>query len=306
MSDSPKLLAWLLLGVLALIWGSSFILIKIGLTAFSAGEVGALRIAFASLFLLPFSLPRVRQIRRKQWFWLGVVGMFGSLIPSFLFAIAQTRIPSSVAGILNALTPLFTLIIGMVFFTQRSHIRTVTGIIIGFAGCLVLIMSGTEHGPGAINWYALFVVCATVFYGANLNIIKFRIHELTSRTITSISLLIAGPAAITYLLLFTPFTTHVSQPEALNPLMAVAALGIVGTAFALILFNQLVKITSPVFTSSVTYLIPMVAVFWGLLDGERLLPGHFLGLGLIICGVYLSTYRQRRMAKKMAGDPPAG
>jgi len=303
MNDSPKLLAWVLLGILALIWGSSFILIKVGLTSFSAGEVGAMRIVFASLFLLPVSLPRVRQIRRRQWLLLLIIGFFGSLIPSFLFATAQTRIPSSIAGILNALTPLFTLIIGMSFFSQKTTPRTLAGIFIGFAGSMVLILSGSESGWSGINWYALFVVCATIFYGANLNIIKFQIEDLTSRAITSISLLLVGPAALVYLLGWTPFLDHVGSPEAAMPLLAIATLGIVGTAIALILFNQLVKITSPVFTSSVTYLIPIVAVFWGLLDGEELLSGHYVGLALIIAGVYLSTYRQRVQQKKSRQKP---
>lgn len=306
MNESPNWIAWLLLGILALIWGSSFILIKTGLQAFSAGEVGAMRIAFASVFLLPVSLPRLRLIQRRQWVLLAVVGLFGSLIPSFLFAAAQTEINSSIAGILNALTPLFTLIIGMLFFTQRASRDTLLGILIGFAGSVVLIASGSEDGLQGVNWYGLLVVCATIFYGANLNLIKFRITELNSRTITSVSLLIVGPAAVAYLLFFTPFVSHIQDPATHVSLMAVAALGIVGTAIALILFNQLVKITSPVFTSSVTYLIPIVAVFWGLIDGEQLTAGHYLGLGLIIGGVYLSTYRQRRQAKKLAGKIPAG
>jgi drug/metabolite transporter (DMT)-like permease len=299
MNRSPVFLAWFLLILLTLIWGSSFILIKIGLRSFSGGEVGALRIILASIFLLPLSLPRIKHITKRQWLLLGTIGMFGSLFPSFLFAIAQTQIPSSIAGILNALTPLFTLLIGIILFQQRTNMQTLTGIFIGLIGCIVLILAGQQPGLKSVSWYALLVVAATIFYGANLNIIKFKIHDLTSRTISSISLLIVGPAALVYLLAFTPFLENVQKPQSLTSFGAVAVLGIVGTAIALIIFNQLVKITSPVFTSSVTYLIPLVAVSWGLLDGERLLPGHYLGLALIIFGVYLSTYRQRARAKAL-------
>ncbi len=301
MSETPKPIAWLLLLILSLIWGSSFILIKYGLVAFSAGEVGALRIAFASLFLLPVSLPKLSKIKRRHWLLLGVVGLSGSLIPAFLFAAAQTRIPSSLAGILNALTPLFTMLIGLSFFQQRTTRRIWTGIFIGLLGSVVLLLAGSSDGYLGVNWYALLVVAATIFYGANLNIIKFMIPDLTSRTITSISLLIVGPAAIVYLLFFTKFLVHVGQEEALTSLMAIGALGILGTAIALILFNQLVKITTPVFTSSVTYIIPVVAVFWGLIDGEQLFPGHYAGLLLIITGIYLSSSR-RRQTKKIAGS----
>jgi drug/metabolite transporter (DMT)-like permease len=193
----------------------------------------------------------------------------------------------------------------MLMFAQRTNSQTLAGIFIGLAGCTILILTGQEPGLNNISWYALLVVAATIFYGANLNIIKFRIHDLTSRTISSVSLLIVGPAALSYLLLFTPFIENVQQAQALPSLGAVALLGILGTAIALILFNQLVKLTSPVFTSSVTYLIPMVAVFWGILDGETLRAGHYIGLALIIFGVYLSTYMQRQAAKKMKVNSPS-
>lgn len=292
MTTSASARAWILLLILAVIWGSSFILIKNGLRGLTAGEVGALRILSAAIFLLPLSLRNIRKASRNQYVLLFTVGMFGSLLPAFLFAAAQTRLPSSVAGILNALTPLFTMLIGVIFFTQRLSLRTLAGLLIGLGGTAYLILAGSDSGLEGINYHALLVVLATIFYGANLNIIKYKIPDLTARAITSISLLFVGPIAAVYLFTLTDFTAHLNESN-LWPILSVIILGVLGTAVALILFNELVKITTPVFTSSVTYLIPVVAVFWGLADDESLMPYHLIGMGLIIAGVYLINRKRR-------------
>jgi len=172
--SAPPVKAWVLLIILALIWGSSFILIKVGLSALSAGEVGALRIFSASLVLSPMAVANLGKVDRRHFSLLLVVGMFGSLLPAFLFAAAQTHLQSSVAGILNALTPLFTMLMGAVFFSQRLSLRTLAGLLIGLAGTAYLIMAGADGGM-TVNAYALLVVLATICYGANLNLIKFRI-----------------------------------------------------------------------------------------------------------------------------------
>ena len=294
MTKQTGALAWVLMAVLSLIWGSSFILIKRGLDVFSAGEVGAIRIVAASVFLLPIAVHGMKKVQKKDWFLLLCVGFFGSFIPAFLFAKAQTQIPSSVAGILNALTPLFTMIIGAVFYSQKFTPRTVLGLIIGFGGTVVLILAGTGGDLSALNYYALLVVLATIFYGANLNLIKFKIPDLNARTITSISLALVGPLGIVYLFFMTPFVDKLTSVEgAYFSLGAIVLLGIMGTAIALILFNQLVKMTTPIFTSSVTYLIPIVAVIWGILDGEELFLGHYLGMAAIIFGVYLANRKKK-------------
>jgi drug/metabolite transporter (DMT)-like permease len=294
MTKQTSLTAWILMGVLSLIWGSSFILIKRGLDVYDAGEVGAIRIIAASVFLLPFAIQGLKNVERRHWILLFSVGLFGSFLPAFLFAKAQTQIASSVAGILNALTPLFTMIIGAIFYSQKFTAKTVLGLIIGFGGTVMLILAGSGGDIKSLNFYALYVVLATVFYGANLNLIKYKIADLRARTITSISLALVGPFAITYLLTFTNFTTKVMEVDgALLSLGAIVLLGVMGTAIALILFNQLVKITTPIFTSSVTYIIPIVAVIWGLLDSEELFAGHYLGMIAIIFGVYLANRKKK-------------
>jgi drug/metabolite transporter (DMT)-like permease len=286
---SPKWLPWLILVVLALVWGSSFILIKKGLTAFPAGEVGALRIVSAAAFLLPIAVPKIRKLSARQRWILLIIGFLGSFIPAFLFATAQTSISSSLSGILNALTPLCTLLLGAAFFGQAITSKSGTGLGIGFVGSLILVLGGTGNSLGEINVYALLIIAATICYGLNLNIIKNYTPELHPVVITSVSLLFVGPLATAYLFGFTDFAEHAQQPAALWPLLAVIALGVIGTALALILFNKLVQMQTAVFASSVTYIIPIVAVVWGVLDGETLSVYHFLGMAAILCGVYVAN-----------------
>lgn len=293
MNKSIPLIAWVILIVLALIWGSSFILIKRGLEVFSAGEVGALRILAAGVVLMPISLFKLSKLTARQWRLLFFVGMVGSFIPAFLFATAQTQLESSIAGILNALTPLFVMLIGAIFFSQQITKMVAIGLAIGFLGTVFLIAAGSGTDLAELNLYALFIVVATICYGANVNLIKFKIHDLKAVSITAISLLIVTPVAAVYLFWGTDFVIKMQQVEGAKTAFGyVTLLGVMGTALALILFNQLVKITTPIFTSSVTYLIPIVAVAWGLMDNEELLAGHFVGMVAIIIGVYIANRKK--------------
>jgi len=283
------ILAWVLLLLLALIWGSSFILIKQGLLALSPGEVGALRIFTASVCMIPFAVTRIHLVQKGEWKFLITVGLMGSLLPSFLFAVAQTQLPSSITGVMNALTPIFTILIGWFLYAKRQTNRVIIGIILGFAGTALLITARSD-GSFTINYYAFLVVLATVFYAVNVNIIKEHLQRLKSLAITSISLILVGPAAAIYLFGFTPFAKHITEgPEVLLATGYIVLLGIMGTAIALILFNKLVQLTDPVFTSSVTYLIPLVAVSWGLFDGESLILAQVIGIATILLGVYISN-----------------
>lgn len=281
--------AVVLLIALSLIWGTSFILMKRGLTVYSPGEVGSIRVVAASIFLLPFALVRLKELSGSQFAKLFASGLMGIFFPAFLFATAQTRLESSVSGILNSLTPICTLIIGIVLFKQPFKSRSLLGIIIGLVGTIILIFANYGGAVGGLNLFAFLVIIACIFYAMNLNFVKYKITELRALTITSVSILLISPLALVYLLGFTDFTTKVSQPDALPALGYIVLLGVMSTSVATILFNLLVKISNPLFTSSVTYIIPIVAVGWGLLDGEQLLPGHFIGMVAIIGGVYLAN-----------------
>ncbi|EKB50138.1 DMT family transporter [Cecembia lonarensis] len=295
LQSENALKAWGFLMVLALVWGSSFILIKRGLVVFSPGEVGAFRIVAAGLFLLPLSLPRLKNLNKRQVQNLIIVGLVGSFIPAFLFAKAQTQLSSALTGVFNAMTPLFVVVIGALFFNSRITKRNGLGLFIAFIGVVILLTVKEGVGFGSltdINAYAFFVLLACACYGLNLNIIKFRFVELKPVAITAISLTMVLPMALIYLFAFTQFSFKITHVEGATLAAGyIAVLGIVGTALALILFNVMVKVATPVFASSVTYLIPIVAIMWGLLDGEQLLAGHYLGIAAVIFGVWVGNRR---------------
>lgn len=290
MPDKNRATSIILLIILSLIWGTSFILIKQGLKVFSPDEVGALRVSAATLFLLPFALVRFRELGKNDYFNLFISGMMGIFIPAFLFALAQTRLESSVAGILNTLSPVWVMILGAIFFHQRFRGYALLGIIISFAGAVILALSRSSATISGFNIYALLIVLACALYGANLNWLKFRIHDISSITITSVALLLTGPFAMLYLFGFTDFTSKlVETPGAWKAFGYIAVLALMSTAIANLLFTKLLKISTPLFASSVTYIMPIVAVMWGVLDGEQLFIGHFIGMIAILVGVYLAN-----------------
>ncbi|MEP1094342.1 MAG: DMT family transporter [Cyclobacteriaceae bacterium] len=299
--DKNRALAWILLLILALIWGSSFILIKKGLVGLSPYELGSLRIVAAMLFLLPSALKRFKHVDKKSIPFLISVGLLGSLVPSFLFGIAQTKLESSITGVINGLTPIFVILIGLFIYKQRQASKVFLGIFVGFLGTAVLISAGKGMSLSGINVYALLVVLATVCYGTNLNFIKYHLGHLHPITVTSVSLILVGPAAVVHLFGFTEFLPKLTSPEGIGlSTFYVCVLGIFGTAIALILFNKILQITDALFASSVTYLIPVVAVIWGVLDGESLYLMHYVGMIAVGIGVYIAN--SNRAAHKKKGN----
>lgn len=286
-----KSFSWIILIVLALMWGSSFILIKRALISLQPGAVGALRILSASIFLLIPALTKLGNIKSKHILTLLTVGFAGSFLPAFLFAKAQTQLESAVAGVLNAVTPLWVIVIGILAFNQKITVRIFLGMTIGFAGTAWLVLAGSE-GNILINIYALLIVGATVCYGVNVNLIKFKLSDLDALTITSVSMAFVGPIAAAFLFFETDFIFVMNNdPHAWWSLGAAVLLGIMGTAIALVIFNKLVQITNPIFASSVTYLIPIVALIWGVIDGEKLFVGQIAGMALILAGVFIANRR---------------
>jgi drug/metabolite transporter (DMT)-like permease len=249
-------------------------------------------VAAASL-LLPLSLPKLKNLSMTQVKNLLLAGLLGSFIPAFLFPMAQTQLSSSLTGVLNALTPLFVVLVGAVFFNTKITGRNALGLIIAFVGVIILVTykdGGGWDSLAGINSYALFVIAACICYAFNLHVIKTRFTKLKSIEISSISLLMILPLALTYLFAGTNFSYKlVTHPDALEALGYITILGMVGTATALILFNIMVKSASPFFASLVTYTIPIVAIMWGVLDGEVLLLGHYIGIASVILGVWVGN-----------------
>jgi len=293
MPDNNRLKAVILLITLSLIWGTSFILIKQGLKVFSPDEVGAIRVAAAFLFLAPIALQHLKELKNADYLKLFISGMLAVFIPAFLFALAQMHLNSSLAGILNTLSPIWTMIIGALIFSQRFRGWAIFGSAISFGGCIVLAMARADGGLGAFNSYALLIVLACACYGLNLNFIKFKIPALAPMTIISVSLLLIAPLAYIYLFGFSEFTFKLAHHEgAWRALGFIVILGLMSTAVANLLFYKLLRISSPLFASSVTYVMPLVSVMWGVVDGEVLLFGHFIGMTLILGGVYLANWKK--------------
>ena len=278
--------SWILLLILSVIWGSSFILIKRGLVYFTPLQVGTLRITFAFLVMLPFALKRIKKVSGDKWKFFAFTGLISNLVPAVLFALAQTKLESSLTGILNALSPLFTLIIAVFMFKFKPNAYQYGGFFLGMAGTIGLSLVNSSGGMGNMNVYVWLIVLATICYALSLNFIKYFLSDVNSLTITSLSLLIAGPFSI-IILLSTDFLGRINfSGEFVFAITCIAVLGILGTAIALILYTKLIHMNSPLFASSVTYLVPVVAIMWGVWDSEVLFPLHFAGMGLILLGIY--------------------
>ncbi len=280
-------LKWLYLTVLALIWGSSFILIELGLVGLNPLQLGSLRIVFAGVFLLAVSFRNLAKIPRHQWKYVALTGLFGNFIPAYFFAIAETQISSSVTSILNSLTPLNTLVLGATFFGLVVKRTQAIGVTIGLIGTAILIFSGAIGNPGQDYRFAGFVLIATVCYATNVNLVKKYLSDLSPLAITAgnFAVMILPAFAI---LAFSGFFQTVHKIEVVHSALFVMILGVFGTGIANILFYKLIQMSTPVFATQVTYLIPIVACGWGFLYGETLAPLQLLGAAIILIGVYLS------------------
>ncbi len=282
-----KQLKWTLLVVLALIWGSSFILIKKGLVGLSPYQLGALRIIFTALFLLIIGFKSLTEIKQYQWKYIAITALFGTFLPAFLFAIAETKVSSSVCSILNSLTPLNTLLIGIIAFGLAFKRSQFIGVVIGLIGTAILIFNGKQESTENYT-YTILVIIASICYALNVNLIKKYLSDVKPLSITTgnFSVMLI-PALI--VLFSTNFLDIVRWPTTQHSMLFIMILGIVGTGVANILFFKLIQMSSPVFASSVTYLIPIVAFFWGLMDSEMLTPFQFFGAFIILVGVYLAN-----------------
>jgi drug/metabolite transporter (DMT)-like permease len=294
---NTRLGGWVLLLLLMLTWGSSFILMKRGLEVYSSVQVGAIRIFMAFLVLLPVALKHIRRIPRSKLKYIFVVGLLGTGLPAFLFAQAQTGLDSAVAGILNSLTPLFTLITGLAFFKQKTRAVNVVGILIGLIGAVGLIY---VTGNGSLEFrfaYAIYIVVATVFYAIQSNMIKYYLHDVKAAAIAAVGFFFIGIPAGILLFFFTDFTqVIVSDDHAVLAFSYIAMLGIFGSAIAIIFYNKLVQTTTAIFAASVTYFVPVVALVWGMADGERFPASAFGFAAVILLGVVLVNRRKNHNA----------
>ncbi len=278
---------WLYLILLSFVWGSSFILMKKALVGVTPIQLGALRMFITAIFLLLIGFKSIGRIQKKHWKFIGITAALGTFFPGFLFAYAVNFIDSAIVSILNSFTPFNTFIFGALVFGFGFKKKQFIGILVGLAGTLILILNGAEQHPEQNYWYALLIIIASVGYAFNVNIVKKYLSNLDALAITTGNfLLLLIPAII--VLSFTDFFSDFQlNNSSINALGYISILSVVGTGIAKVLFNKLVHISTPVFSSSVTYLIPIIAVIWGIIDGEELSSIQVFAGTIILLGVYL-------------------
>ena len=281
-----------------MLWGSSFILIKKGLEGFTPLQLTALRVLITGIFLGSIGFKKVKQIKKWQWKWIAVSGFIGTMFPTLLFSYAETEIDSAIASILNSTVPLLALVTGILFFNNQFIRKQFIGVVIGLAGSMLLILAGASLNPDQNYWFALFPIAASLMYAFNANILKSFLEDISALGIATGSFLILVPFALG-ILVFTGFfdVQFLAQESVQTSLFYITLLALFGTALAKILFNRLIQLSNPVFSTSVTYIIPIVALFWGFLDGEQFNLLQLAAGGVILLGVYISN--RKRKVKKM-------
>lgn len=291
--DKNRIQSIVILIVLSLIWGTSFILIKKGLVGYPANEVGALRIVLASLVFVPYAIKNFRLLDFSLYKYIFAFALLELGIPPFLYSYAQTVVNSSTAGILNSLVPLFTLLIGFIVYKVPTNKFKVLGVLIGLLGAVLLVFfkTGDFSFIDFANSAGLLIVLATLMYGLGSNILKEYLQDISDMDITSIAFISMGIPAFLYLLTTDFFHITFTKPEVLPSLGAIAILSVFGSALAIYLFAKLVKKSNALFASFVTYLIPFVSMIWGLLDGEGVTFIQILSLLMILSGIYLANLR---------------
>jgi len=278
---------WLLFSILSIIWGSSFILMKIGMQHLTAYQVASIRILSAGIVLLPFAVKGFKQIPKNKIGAIIIAGLLGNFFPAYLYCLAEIKIDSSLASILNALTPLCAIIIGFSFFQLKITWHKILGVIIGLIG-LVLLPFAAKQGISFVNLsYSALVLIATVCYGTNVHVVSHYLKEISSLQIAAIAFVFYIPVCLIVLAVTGFFNLSLLQNKIPISILAASTLGIMGTAVATVWFYKLVKTAGSIFASTVTYGIPVIAIVWGLLFGETITVLEIVCLLMILAGVYI-------------------
>jgi drug/metabolite transporter (DMT)-like permease len=294
---SLSLRKWGTLVILSLIWGSSYILIKKGLTGLTPIQLGSLRVIVTTIIIAPIGYQKIKHIPKQKMKWVALSAFVGSFFPAYLFAFAETEISSSITAVMVSLTPLFTLLISVFVFGEELLKKQVLGVLIGFTGIIVLI--NNELFASSFNiLYIMFIVLAAFCYAINANVLKYKLSNIPALGIVFMSFLFMFiPAFIILCFSDFPFSDFTSDPLIIESIIYIVILALFGTAIAKVLYIKLLAISTPVFSVSTTYLMPVVAIFWGLLDGEEFKLTQFTGTAIILLGVYLVT--KKKAPKKM-------
>ena len=293
---NPEKEKWILLVLLSVIWGSSFILIKKSLEHFNPYEVGALRVLIAGIILLPFAIMNIRKFPKKHLKWLILAAVTGNFIPMFLFPIAETEVSSSIAGIINSMMPIFVIIVGALLWKFQTTKRQIGGVVISFSGACILAFSGGEGGEFKLI-PILLLLLATLCYAVSTTTVKSKLSDIPAKILSafvfSFVLIIPSMVALVFAGFFNNLQVNTSLWEGLG---FVSLLSVFGTGLAMMLNYRLLSVSTPLFASTVTLLMPVVAIIWGVLDGEKLTMMQGFGAVVILAG--LIFLRQMPAVKK--------
>lgn len=305
MKVSIKIQSVILLVLLAIVWGSSYILMKKGLIAFSPTQIGSMRLGFTALAFLPFAWRYMKTIKSvTDWKNISIAGLCGNGIPAFLFPLAETRIDSSLAGILNALTPLFVILTGYLIYKVKVSSWQIGGVLVGLSGTVFLILLGGGQDNGQDNRFALLVILATIFYGFSSNVMKHKLQHISPLALTSAAFTLMGIPALFYLFstdFYERLTTH---PAAMMSFSCILILAVLGTFLSNIFYVYLIQVTDAVFASTVSYLMPIIAILWGLKDEETFSFYHIIGMLFILIGVYFASLKKTISLPSATVPPP--
>lgn len=285
MQATKSPLAWILLIILSIIWGSSFVLMFEGLKSYSATQLAAYRICIAGILFIPFGIANLFKVEKSDIKWFALSGIIGNFIPAFCFAYAQKYLQSSTAGALNSLTPFFTLLAGIFIFSKTFNKYKIIGILIGLIGALSLIINKPGGGIETHYEYGLIILLSTLLYGTNVNVIESKLSKYSPLYIASIPLsLIFIPGLICLFIFKFPFESALSS-EFIKSTISISMLGLLGTGLSLVLFNRLIQITNGLFASMVTYMMPVVSTLWGVYYNEPIGLIQITSLSLILLGI---------------------
>lgn len=301
MTPKAEIKAWLTLLFLSIIWGTSFILIKKSLNAFTPVEVAIVRVAVSGIAFLPMILINFKKLEWHRWRFYLIIALTGSGIPAILYATAQTKLSSATSGILNSVTPIFTLLVGVIVFKNLTSKKQVLGAILGFVGAVFLVLldrpiNTTESIP---IFYAFLIIIGCLMYGTNINLIKEYFQNVPPVNLSSFAFVLLG-VPVTLIIPFTDIPNKVmNHPEGLTSLGALTILALMSTVLALIIFYKLVQETSAMFASTVAFIVPIVAMIWGVFDGEYVGWMHIASMLVIGVGVYLIRVGQRTKSEEL-------
>ena len=291
MRSNLALVKWGLFVLLSFIWGSSFLLMLIGLEKLNPWQVAALRLFSSGIITLPFAWSTLKKVPKEKTGYILLAGLLGSFFPAFLFCLAETRLDSSFAGTLNSLTPIFVILVGIFFFRLKIKMQQVIGILISFTGSICLFM--IKSGKTGDLVYVGFIVLATILYGLNVNMVGKKLRDISSFDIGVLSFSFLSVPSLIILLGFGTQHLNFHDQHIIYSVGASALLGIIGTTIASILFYVLIKKAGGVFASTVTYGIPFFAMFWGWVYHEKITIPVILSLLVILLGIFITNATKR-------------